>query len=314
VVDTVAPAAPDTTHPAPVVDAPVADVKVSSPVAEAKASAPATEGDAAPQSWVEQRAAWAKGDEKALAWASRYSSNAAVLDALKATQKKLSEGVAPIKLGENATPEELTAYRSAHGVPAVFTDYEVELPDGIELNSEGEGIFGQYLEAMHKVHASQEQVNAGLASLLGQHVASESAKEQKDIETAANTKAQLRQEWGPEATANYNGINNLIATAPEAIQAGLLDARMPDGQRLKDSPEAMRWLANLARETNPMPTVVPASGMGTMQTLDARIAELTAMSGDRSEDSQYWHGPQARKFQEEFTRLISEKDRYTQKR
>ena len=308
--------------PAAVDTAPVADAKVSdtAPVADTKvgaSEAPAAgnvDAASAPQSWVEQRAAWAKGDEKALAWASRYSSNAAVLDALKATQKKLSEGVAPITLGENTTPEELTAYRTAHGVPAAFTDYEVELPDGVELTEEGEGIFGQYLEAMHKEHASQAQVNAGLKSLLGQHVASEAAKEQKDIETAANTKAQLRQEWGPEAPANYNGINNLIATAPEAIQAGLLDARMPDGLRLKDSPEAMRWLANLSRETNPMPTVVPATGMGTMQTLDARIAELTAMSGDRSEDSQYWHGPQAQKFQEEFTRLISEKDRYTQKR
>ena len=297
--------------PAPIADAPAADAKTPATVAEA--SPPAAEV-AAPRSWVEVRAAWAKGDEKALAWASRYSSNASVLDALKATQKKLSEGVAPIKLGETATPEEITAYRMAHGVPEAFTEYEIELPDGVELTAEGEGIFGQYLEAMHKEHASQAQVNAGLKSLLGQHVASEAAKEAEDIERAANTKAQLRQEWGPEAPANYNGINNLIATAPGAIQAGLLDARMPDGQRLKDSPEAMRWLANLARETNPMPTVVPATGMSTVQTLDARIAELTAMSGDRSEDSQYWRGPQAQKFQDEFTRLISEKARYAQKR
>lgn len=310
-VDTVAPAAPivvDTVAPATPI---VVDTKPV--VTDVSAVAPAATTDA-PLSWVEQRAAWAKGDEKTLAWASRYSSSAAVLDALKATQKKLSEGVAPLKLAENATPEELAVWREAHGVPAAFTDYEVDLPDSIELTEEGEGIFGQYLEAMHKEHASQAQVNAGLKSLLGQHVASEAAKEQKDVETAANTKAQLRQEWGPEAPANYNSINNLIATAPEAIQASFLDARMPGGARLKDSPEAMRWLANLAREQNPMPTVVPSTGLSTVATLEARIAELSNMSGDRSEDSPYWHGPQAQKLQDEFLRLHAEKDRYTQKR
>ena len=267
-----------------------------------------------PLSWVEQRAAWAKGDEKALAWASRYSSNASVLDALKAAQKKISEGVAPIKLAENATPEELSAWRQANGVPAAFTDYEVDLPDDIELTEEGEDIFSGYLEAMHSKHASQDAVNAGIGALLNRHIAREAEKEKKDTEAAANTKAQLRQEWGPEATANYNNINNLLATAPEAIQASFLDARMPDGARLKDSPEAMRWLANLARETNPLPTVVPSTGMSTVATLSARIAELTEMSGDRSEDSKYWHGPNAQKLQDEFTRLVSEQERYAQKR
>jgi len=77
----------------------------------------------------------------------------------------------------------------------------------------------------------------------------------------------LRNEWGNDYRGFMNRVTALLDTAPEEIKELFLDARMKGGTRLKDSPEAMKFMLDMAITLNPVTTIVPAGGdqMGSIQ-------------------------------------------------
>ena len=65
-------------------------------------------------------------DTKALERLARYGSPTDVTKALIEAQTKLSQRAEPVRLADNATPEQISEYRKGLGVPEISKDAPVE--------------------------------------------------------------------------------------------------------------------------------------------------------------------------------------------
>jgi hypothetical protein len=92
----------------------------------------------------------------------------------------------------------------------------------------------------------------------------------------------LRSEWGGDYRGNINRIDNLIATAPAEVSEILLDARLSDGTKLRSSPEAMKFLLDMAVNADPITTVVGKGG-DKLTAVEDELDEIkTMMREDRA--------------------------------
>jgi hypothetical protein len=200
-------------------------------------------------------------------------------DALIAAQNKIRTGEVKPVLGKDAKPEEVAAFREAHGIPAEPGKYDLgdlEVPEGEKPMVE------KFLARVHQVNMTPEHVRASLAAYteISEAARNERLAQDNDIKTAAEDA--LRAEWGNDYRVNINLVTNLLDTAPEGLRDKLLRGRLADGTPVGSSPEALKFLVGLARERNPAGVVVP-SGVATAQSVTDEIQKIEkAMRDDRA--------------------------------
>lgn len=276
------------------------------PATEAAADPAKPEGISA-KDWATLRADYAKGDEKVLKRLERYSSQEAVLDALIAAQNKIASGTLKQALPKDATPEQLADWRTENGIPESPEKYEVELEGGRTLGEADKPIVDDFLKQAHAQNMTPEQVSKTVSWYMAEQERQVEARHQMDAEHRAKAEETLRQEWGSEFKLNNNMINGLLDMAPEGVKDQLLGARLADGTPLGNDPATLRFLANLAREVNPVATVVPGSGGNAMQAIESEMGDLEKMMGDRK--SEYWKGPKSATLQARYRDLVSVKQK-----
>lgn len=295
------------TIPAPeVAVAPVAPAAVAAPtVAVAPTVAPAVD---APKSedWAATRERYAKGDAKVLAKLSRYSSQEAVIDALLAANTKISSGGLKEPLPDKPTPDQLAAWRTDNGIPNAPTDYAVTIPEGMDLSEEGQANITGLLEAAHGANLTAKQVEATLAYMWKVQENSLESTRARDAATLQTATAAMSTEWGSEYGLNKNMIVGILERGGEEVRDGILSARLADGTPLGNHPGVLRWLANIAREIDPTPTLTPSSGVSSIEGVGNRLAAIQAMMGDQK--SKYWKGPEAAGLQDEFLKLTAKQN------
>lgn len=314
----VAPAVPSLlSEPAP---APAAPVAPAAPAAPAPGSPPA--GDPAPapaapaaapaakwsDTWREELVGDVTTEEgkKKLAQLQRLDSPRALYEKVMNQEKLISSGAYKKALPEGASAEELAAYREEHGVPATHDKYDQTLPDGMVLGEDDKPLVEEFLKDMHLANAPQAQVTAALGAYAKIVQAAEADRALKDKDVIASTTTALRAEWGAEYQANLNLVKGFIATAPEAVQGQILNARLADGTPLASHPDVLRWFAGNARTLNPMGTIVPGSADPT-GAVETELAGLKKMMGD--DTSEYWKGPNADKNQARYRELLTFQER-----
>lgn len=254
-----------------------------------------------PEDWRERKA---NGDEKVLRKLQRYASPEAALDALFNAQAKISSGALKSALKPDATPEELAAWREDNGVPADPSGYQISLADGRVIGDADKPLVDEFLSRLHTKNAPPELVNETLSWYYEKQEALRLAEEQRDQEAWVSARDELRDEFGADYGRNVAAAKELI---PEDIRDTLLLARTPDGTRVGADPHVVRWLVGMARELNPIGTVVPGAGRNAMQALETEISNLKAMMGDRA--SEYWKGPKATANQARYKELIVARDK-----
>lgn len=122
----------------------------------------------------------------------------------------------------------------------------------------------------------------------------------------------LREEYGPKYRDEVKRAVEFLRTAPEGLDDKLMGGRLADGTPIGNSPEVIRWLNGLQRELNPVATVVPGAGTNAVQALEAELAGLQKMMGDRN--SEYWKGPTAAKHQARAQELIAAQQKHQGRR
>src|SRR5574340_294585 len=276
--------------------------------APAPAAAPAA-GEAAdpakpPQGedWAAIRAKIAGEDEKLAKRLARYSSVESVVDALVAAQNRIASGDLKSTLPENPTPEQLKDWRAENGIPEAPEGYEVKLPDGVVLGEEDKPFVDSFIKQAHAANMTPGQVNAAVAWHLAEQDRMVAERHADDARITAETTATMKQEWGTEFELNRNLINGMLDTAPAGVKEQIWGARLPDGTPLSSHPDVLRWMANMAREVNPVATVV-APNSNAMQAIESERANIEKLMGDR--DSTYWKGPGAEKMQARYRELIN---------
>lgn len=257
-----------------------------------------------PDDWREK---YAGEDPAALKRLQRYGSPKAALDALFNAQKKISSGELTKTPAKDAPPEEVAAWREANGIPTEASGYDITLKDGLIPSEADKPIVDAFLQRAHETNMRPEQVKEALGFYFEEQERQLVEQHAYDIGVKEACEESLRAEWGADYKRNLMAVNELLSAVPGGVQDQLLNGRLADGTPIASSPEVIRWLTGLARELNPIATVVPGSGTNALAAVDSELGTLRKMMGDTK--SEYWKGPNAAKMQARYRELTAAKQK-----
>lgn len=275
------------------------------PAANAPAPANTPAPDDSKSDWSpDWRLKMAGGDEKVAKSLDRFASPKEVHNSWKALQQRLSTGELRSSLPKDAKPEDVAKWRAENGIPEKPEAYE--MPEGLVVGEADKPGISKFLESMHGANATPAQVKAGIKTYYEIKEDALAQMAEADLTHVAEVQDTLRAEWGADYRGNINGINAFLEMAPDGIKNKLLSARMADGRAVANDPAFMGWLAQVAREVNPVGTVVPAGG-DQMGAIGDEITKIEGLMGDRN--SAYWKGPGAEKMQGRYRELVTAREK-----
>lgn len=265
---------------------------------------------AAPADWPDDWRQKLAGEDKALLkQLDRLGSPADLFKSYRALQQKISSGelkAAGTPYPEKGTDEEKAAWRKENGVPDKAEDYKIEPPKGFVFGDADKPSLESFQKYAHALNWTPAQLNQAVAWYASEQEQIIARQQQEDGAFRQKAEDDLRSEWGNNYRQNINAVQNLLSSAPTGLSDRLLSARLADGRLLGDDPVALKWLAGLSREVNPVATLSPAVG-DPSKTMTARKAELEALIKDRR--SVYYRGNDAAKLQTEYRDILAAEER-----
>jgi hypothetical protein len=267
-------------------------------------------GDKGAGDWgADWRLKMAGGDEKLAKALDRFASPKDVHTSYRALNQRLSSGELVSKLPKDAKPEDIAKWRTENGIPEKPEAYE--MPEGLVVGEPDKAGIGKFLTAMHGENATPAQVKAGIKTYYQIKEDAIAQQAQADLGHMTEVEDTLRAEWGAEYRGNINSTIAFLDMAPEGIKDKLLTARMADGRAVANDPAFMGWLCQVARDVNPVGTVVPAGG-DQMGAISSEITKIESLMGDRK--SAYWKGPESEKMQARLRDLYTARDKRAEKK
>ena len=231
--------------------APIASIaETGAPPDPAPAAEPAKpEASSWPDDWRDKLAG---GDDKLKNLLNRYTAPDAFAKAFKEL-RAAHDSRKPVKedagdLPENATPEQLSAWRKAKGVPDKPEDYEFEVPEGKELADGEYDILMDFAKSMHEKNMPAETVK-GISSWFLEYqdvVAQRNADAAYEARMA--TEEKLRAEWGGDYKPNINLMSNVLQEHLGTSASAFLSKPFADGSRLGDNETFIKLMADVARK------------------------------------------------------------------
>lgn len=260
----------------------VTDTPPAADAAETAKEPAKAETTAWPEDWRDKLA---NGDEKLKNLLSRYTAPDAFAKAFKElraahdSRKPAKED--PGELPENATPEQLAAWRKAKGVPEKPEDYEFEVPEGKELADSEYEILMDFAKSMHEKNIPAPVVKE-ISNWFLQY---EETIAQKNADNAykarLDTEEKLRAEWGPDYRANVNLMSNVLQEHLGSNASTFLQTQLMDGTRIGDNEVFVRLMADLARKVGGSTAELYTTDVHTTgKSLETRKAELMKMNID----------------------------------
>lgn len=245
------------------------------------------------------------GDTKLQQLLGRYASPEAFGKAHLEAVGRISTLKAPLK--EGASPEEAAAWRKDNGLPDKPDGYFEKLPGGLVLGEDDKALFTEWATHMHGLNAPPALVAETVKWYYAMQEQQTANQETMDRQHQSETTVALRNAWGRDYTENMNLVKSFIGGMDQETQALFMDATMPDGRRLFNSPQVIQFLTQKARELNPL-AYIPGAGAGDEgKTLDQRIEAIEATMGTTAYRKN-------EKVQEEYRQLITRREQLGTKR
>ena len=293
------PVAPATPPAAPAEPKPVGTVLDNEPVVEPVKPTPTDWAD----DWRQKLAG---SDEKSLKRLERFASPKSLYESYRALEQRVSSGeLKASKLPDNATDEQKAEWRREQGIPEKPDDYIADLPEGLVIGEDDKELVTDFLKDMHGSDMPKGFVQKALAWNQKIKEAEQDRVYELNIQAKTETEDALRSEYGNEYRPITNQIKSLLKSAPEGLSDLIQTVSAPDGKSFLNHPIAVRWLASIAKELNPVATLT--GGGSTPSAVADRLSELTKMSGDYTSD--YWKGPKAESLQAEMRQLLDYQER-----
>lgn len=221
------------------------------PAAAAAAETPAAEAPAFDRNaWGSQYKSWADSVEDAELkdWAGRFTSPE---DALKKGLEFRKELSTRIKVpGPDATDEEKAKFRKAINVPDKATDYEVAVPEGMELSEAETSLVAQMREAALAAGVPKDAFKAQTALYFEALKAQEEAINSELKSFAERSQAQVKKEYGGELEGVLNAGRDLIAKLDVPDFQWLLNQPVQLGKQtvqLGNHPAMVQLIAKLGK-------------------------------------------------------------------
>ena len=181
--------------------------------------------------------------------AERFASKADALRAIESFRKRESQVRVP---GKDATPEEISAYRKAVGIPDKAELYEFpELPKGVELTDDIKVSRETWSKRFHELGVSKDAAKA-LSKLVNEDAEKYQATlVEADKVFAKSQETDLRSEWKDDYDKNKTLANRAfsqIATRAGLNLESLGKIETKDGRFLMDRAEMLRIFSVIGRE------------------------------------------------------------------
>jgi hypothetical protein len=189
-----------------------------------------------------------------------------------------------IKLpGKDSKPEDIAEFNKALGVPEKPEDYfkDIKLESGAVIGDADKPLVDGFAQAVHKVGAPPQVVNAALNWYFKQQEDQAAALDEADEKFRLESERSLKEELGPAFKRKTNAISSLFDIAPggpdikndKSLYARLMGGRTADGKMIGNDPDMVRFLVALAMDRNPAATVVE-DGDQSGKSIDAEIREI----------------------------------------
>jgi hypothetical protein len=270
-----------------------------------------TGGSTAAFSWGDGwRERLAGGDEKTLQRLGRFTDPDQIWKAYRELENRMHTGQLKPVLAKDAKPEEVAQWRKDMGIPEKPEGYTA--PEGLVIGDDQKDAITAFQATAHALNYTPQQYQDTLKWWYEAQDAQAEKQAENDAAVARATQDALRGEWqGHEYRANMNAVHSLLDKAPTvALEDGskvplkdlILGARLPNGIPIGSSPEALKWLAQVAREIDPAATVVPGVGANQPQAIADEINNLKVLMANKQ--SEYWKGPKAETHQARYRELI----------
>lgn len=189
---------------------------------------------------------WAGDDEKYRKRLDNFSSPEDVGKSWRALEQKLSSGEYRRDLPEDANEEQIARWRDEQGIPKSPDGYELPEFKGFEWTEEDKPVIESFFKSAHARNAKPSEVN-GVLGWYAEHVQGLAQDEyDKDIKALESLEDTLRIEWGGDYRSNKTLVSRYVENEFPG-GADVLKARLPDGSRLGDKPEFLKYLAGRAR-------------------------------------------------------------------
>lgn len=233
------------------------------------------------------RARLAGDDKDFLKTLGRYSDEAAFGKAHRALHAKLSSGEFKRALAENASDEERATWRKENGIPETAEAYVsgLALPDGIVIGEEDKPIVAGFAQAAHAANVDPK----AFSGLVAQYYAMQDQQAQQRADADATFKEtseeELRTLWGADFKRNVTAVENMLAGWPQGLADAIRGGRDAAGNLIGNNPAFIRQMAELARELNPLASLVPAGTTDAAKTAAGRLDEIREIR--RSDPDRY---------------------------
>lgn len=214
---------------------------------------------------------------------------ASIADLLKSgmgADKKISQLTAELKsaikpINDNATPEEVAAYRKVLGIPDKPEGYKAYRPDGMEFTEGDKAAETRILAKAHALHVPPAQLNGILQEYyaLQAEVASERAAAVKVAQEAGVS--ELHGEYGKQFQPLMNLADRYLGEilGPDMGDdwKGLMKTEFADGRTLASHPGFVKAIVKLAK-AHYDDGMMEIGGDGAMD-VDAEIKKLMGKMG-----------------------------------
>jgi hypothetical protein len=252
-----------------------------------------------PSDWRKEAAG---EDEKVAKMLERFSTAKDFGKAYVEAQAKIRSGDFAKPLAKDANEQERTAWRQANGIPEKPEGYFDKLPDGLVIGKDDQPLFTDFAKVMHDQNVPPAAVQGVVKWYYDLQDKQQAEVANADKQHAREATDALREKFGNDYRANMGQVSSLLDGLGGELKNQFMDATLPDGRRLFNSPDFISWLADKAREINPAGVLIPASGGDQIKSIETELATLKGKMANKASD--YWKGPTAEKQQERYRQLL----------
>lgn len=236
-----------------------------------------------------------KGEGKLKGVLGRYADFGAFADAHLSLQQKISKGEFRSSLKADAKPEEVTAWRKENGIPEEPGKYDIKLTGDRKVLPQDKGYVETILGKLHGQNANSQIASAVVDTYYDLQTQMVQDRQKQDAVVAAATEHQLRVEWGGKYEPNINDVNAFLEMAPKDVRDRLKGGRLADGTPIIHDVSTQRWLLSIARQANPVSSVVPlGDSAGMHSAIESEIGQIEKMmrAGKKTDEGKkYWGDP-----------------------
>lgn len=238
-----------------------------------------------PDNWKELAAG---GDEKLSKIIARYQSPQGLAKALASAQDMIRSGELRRGIPKDGKPEDVAKWRKENGIPESPDGYEVPKVSGIDIPTDDPAL-ESFKAAAHSANLSPDQFKAAAEWYATTLREVEADRVASDNKAKADIEDELRAEWGPEYRPTMTLAGRFLDAELGDLKPAILSARLPDGRKLGNVPEAVKFFAKMAAEADGGIGLVRGDATS-VKDVETRLGELKSMlnSPDPSVKARYW--------------------------